>query len=65
MLSVISITVFFILYFLNYHGNRLFLYFLVSYRISIISLLFWVSIPNPASDQTLSKRFLVIYFGMK
>ena len=34
--------------FLNYHRNRLYLYFLVNYRISIISLLFWVSIPNPA-----------------
>ena len=33
--------------FLHYHRNRLFLYFLVSYQISIISLLFWVSIPNP------------------
>ena len=36
--------------FLNYHRNRLFLYYLVNYRKSIISLLFWVpvSIPNPA-----------------
>ena len=34
--------------FLNYHRDRLFLYFLVNYRISIIFLLFWVSIPNPA-----------------
>ena len=33
--------------FLNCHRNRLFLYFLVNYRISIISLLFRVSIPNP------------------
>ena len=35
--------------FFNYHRSRLFLYFLVNYRISIISLLFWVSIPNRAS----------------
>ena len=33
--------------FLNYHRNRLFLYSLVNYRMSIISLLFWLSIPNP------------------
>ena len=40
--------------FLNYNRNRLFLYFLVNYRISIISLLFWLSIPNPGC----SYRFL-------
>ena len=33
--------------FFNYHRNRLFLYFLVNYRISIISLLLWVSISKP------------------
>ena len=38
----------FIFIFLNYHQNRLFLYFLVNYRLlSIISLLFGVLIPNP------------------
>ena len=47
-LSVISITMFLFFTFLNYHRNRLLLYFLVNYRISIISLLFWASIPNPA-----------------
>ena len=36
--------------FLNYHQNRLFLYFLMNYRISIISLLFWVSILNPGYE---------------
>ena len=36
--------------FLNYHRNRLFLYFLVNYQISIISLLLWVSIPNLAGN---------------
>ena len=34
--------------FLIYHRNRIFLYFLVNYQKSIISLLFRVSIPNPA-----------------
>ena len=43
--------------FLNYHRNRLFLYFLVSYRISIISLLFWVSIPNSAHFSTPPPHF--------
>ena len=38
--------------FLNYHRNRLFLYFLVNHRISIISLLFWVLIPNSAFSHT-------------
>ena len=37
--------------FLNYHRNRLFLYFLVNYRTSIISSVFWVSIPNPDLNQ--------------
>ena len=32
--------------FLNYHPNRLFLYFLVNYRISIISLLFGYRFPT-------------------
>ena len=41
--------------FLNYHRNRLFLYFLVNYRISIISLLFWVSIPNPRTSPPSTK----------
>ena len=40
----------FILYFFKlYHRNRLFLYFLMNYRISIISLLFCVSIPTLGS----------------
>ena len=33
--------------FLNYHRNRLFLYFLVYYRMLIIVSFFWVSIPSP------------------
>ena len=41
--------------FLNCHRNRLFLYFLVNYRILIISLLFWVSIPNSAADTVLEE----------
>ena len=38
--------------FSKYHQNRLFLCFLVNYRLSIISLLFWLSIPNPACRRT-------------
>jgi len=34
------------------HRNRLFLYFLGTYRISIYSLLFWVSIPYSAARST-------------
>ena len=43
--------------FLNYHQNRLFLYFLVNYQVSIISFLFWVSIPNPGRGIGLSLGF--------
>ena len=51
MLRVISNIDCNILYSLNYHRNRLFLYFLENYQLSIISLLFWVSIPNPGHSQ--------------
>ena len=44
--------------FLNYHRNRLFLYFLVNNQISIISLLFLVSIPNPARARRFSRQVL-------
>ena len=46
--------------FLNYHRNRLFVYFLVNYRISFISLFFWVSIPNSGVEKGLGFCFLSI-----
>ena len=50
--------------FLNYHRNRLFLYFLVNYRVSIISLLFWVSIPNPGRGLGLRLGFRARGLGL-
>ena len=46
--------------FSNYHRNRLCLYFLVNYRISIISLLLWASIPNPANTVLTESAIVVI-----
>ena len=50
--------------FLNYHQNRLFLYFLVNYRVSIMSLLFWVSIPNPGRGLSLRLGFRARGLGL-
>jgi len=48
MLFQVSIMYSLIFTFSKCHRNRLFLYFLGTHRISILSLLFWVSVPNPA-----------------